>query len=84
MIFLLLITLAFLLLRIQDELNDHPVAQTVTASCPSCEKEIELDWMVCPHCLQRLRENCSVCQQRKLISHHFCPSCGSGAAKVMT
>jgi len=82
MIFLLLITLAFVLLRIQDELNDHQVAPSVTASCPGCDKEIELDWMVCPHCLQRLSENCSICQQRKLISHSFCPSCGTTAKEA--
>lgn len=76
MIFLLLISLAFLFLRIQEELNNSPDDESVTASCPSCAKEIALDWMVCPHCLQRLRENCSSCKQRKLISHNFCPSCG--------
>ena len=78
MIFLLLISLAFLLLRIQDELNDCAIEVMVSSSCPSCEKEISLDWMVCPHCLQRLRENCSSCNNRKLISHSFCPTCGCG------
>jgi hypothetical protein len=76
MIFLLLLCLAFLLLRIQDEFTESAVEETITASCPGCAEEISLDWMVCPHCLQRLRESCSSCQRRKLISHHFCPSCG--------
>jgi hypothetical protein len=79
MIFLLLICLAFLLLRIQDEIHGSEVEESATASCPSCDKEISFDWMVCPHCLQRLHENCASCQQRKLISHSFCPSCGCGA-----
>ena len=83
MIFLLLISLAFLLLRIQDEFNQTAVEVTVTASCPGCEEEISLDWMVCPHCLQRLRESCHACQNRKLISHSFCPSCGC-AGQVVT
>ncbi len=78
MIFLLLISLAFLLLRIQDESNETAVDVSVIASCPACEEEISIDWMVCPHCLQRLRESCPSCQKRKLISHSFCTSCGSG------
>lgn len=82
MIFILLIILAFLLLMIQEEFNDRDVEEAVTASCPRCVKEISLDWMVCPHCLQYLRENCTSCQKRKLISHSFCPSCGSTAEVV--
>ena len=78
MIFLLLICLAFLLLRIQDEFNAADVKEPVTASCPSCDQEISFEWMVCPHCLQRLRGSCTSCQQRKLISHNFCPACGCG------
>ncbi len=78
MIFLLLISLAFLLLKIQDEFNSAAVEEPLTASCQNCDREISLDWMVCPHCLQHLRESCPVCQKRKLISHRFCPSCGCG------
>lgn len=76
MIFLLLIILAFLLFQIQDEFKPSQPAENLTAECPGCSKEVELDWMVCPHCLQRLRETCPSCQQRKLISHNFCTSCG--------
>lgn len=81
MIFLLLIILAFLLLRIQDGLSQPIVIDSMTTSCSSCDKEIELDWMVCPHCLHRLRESCTACQQGKLISHSFCPSCGDATAR---
>ncbi len=80
MIFLLLLVLAFLLLKIQDELSDPLVEESVATSCPGCSKEIEFDWMVCPHCLLRLRESCSSCQQGKLISHRYCPACGAQAA----
>ncbi|WP_020676227.1 double zinc ribbon domain-containing protein [Geopsychrobacter electrodiphilus] len=79
MIFLLLMIMAFLFLKIQDNLNAPEIVESVTAACPGCAKEVELDWMVCPHCLQRLRENCPQCHQRKMIIHLFCPSCGSRA-----
>ena len=79
MVFLLLMILAFLLLKIQEELNAPVGIETLTVACPGCTEEVELDWLVCPHCLQRLRENCPTCHQGKLISHHFCPSCGSQA-----
>ena len=79
MVFLLLMILAFLLLKIQEELNTPEIIEPMTAACPSCAKEVELDWLVCPNCLQRLRENCPICHQRKLINHHFCTFCGSQA-----
>jgi len=80
MIFLLLIVLAFLLLQIQDELMRPQPLEVVAADCPGCGAEVDLDWMVCPHCLQRLRETCPSCDAHKMISHVYCPGCGRGAA----
>lgn len=76
MVFLLLIFLALLLMKIQDELNRVAVEPQVISACSACGKAVELDWVVCPHCRQRLSENCSLCQSRKLVSQTFCPYCG--------
>ena len=81
MVFLLLILLAFLLLRIQDELTEPVTEPQVVSACPGCGREVDCEWMVCPHCLQRLLENCDGCQERKMISHPFCPACGCAATR---
>ena len=78
MILLLLIILAVILWLIQSDLEATDSAeQSVETACPACRKTVDMDWMVCPHCQKRLREACSYCHQGKLISHHYCPFCGS-------
>jgi len=81
MIFLLLVILALLLLEIQDEFNRPTAVENIVVECPGCGKEVDLDWIACPHCLQRLRENCTHCENRKMISHHFCTVCGSTTSR---
>ncbi len=77
MVFLLLIILALLLLKIQDQFNRVPVEPQIAARCSACGEAVELDWVVCPHCRQRLTEHCGGCQSRKLVSQVFCPFCGN-------
>jgi hypothetical protein len=78
MVLLLLISLAFLLWTIQGELNaaDQEV-RLPAGSCPSCRAATDLDWMVCPHCQNRLRESCGCCHKSKPISQNYCPFCGT-------
>lgn len=83
MVLVLLLILALLLWTIQDELEsagrDLPALQ---GSCGNCQATVAADWIVCPHCQQRLQESCSSCHKGKLISHPHCPFCGDGAGEV--
>jgi len=82
MVLLLLISLAFLLWTIQGELDESETRlPKVSAHCPSCHTETDIDWMVCPHCQARLRESCSCCHKSKLMDHRYCPFCGTTGEK---
>ena len=77
MVFLLLMILALLLVKLQDEFSRVPVEPLIAVDCPGCGKFVELDWVVCPHCRQRLNESCHICQNRKFVGQMFCPFCGN-------
>ena len=80
MILLLLIIMAVLLWAIQSEIDsskDEPVQ--VVGSCTGCQAVVEPEWLVCPHCRQRLTESCSNCHRGKLLSHVHCPYCGEAS-----
>ncbi len=82
MVLLLLIALAVLLWIIQKDLNAPEREELLSGGqCPSCQAGIDIDWMVCPHCQQRLRESCSCCHRGKLIHQEFCPFCGQGSER---
>ncbi len=82
MILLLLISLAVLLWIIQREM-DAPVDEEPVSgcACPACRAAVDIDWLVCPHCQQRLRESCSCCHRGKLVTQSYCPFCGSGSER---
>ena len=77
MILLLLLALALLLWMIQRELDSSTREVPMPEDqCANCHVPIDIDWMVCPHCQQRLRESCPCCHKGKMISHPHCPFCG--------
>ena len=80
MILVLLIVLAGLIWAIQTE-SDRSEQEQVQAvgQCAGCHALVEPEWLVCPHCRERLRESCRHCQQSKLVSYSYCPYCGTGA-----
>jgi len=77
MILLLLIILAVLIWAIQREIDRSPEDPIqVVGSCPGCQAVVEPEWLVCPHCRERLSESCSHCHRGKLLAHNHCPYCG--------
>lgn len=81
MILMLLISLAFLIWAIQREaeLVAAPETIQVVDACPGCSALIEPEWLVCPHCRDRLSESCRHCHRGKLLSQSHCPYCGVAA-----
>ncbi len=47
-------------------------------ACPSCNRRIELDFMVCPSCHTRLKKPCISCNQLLHLRWNICPYCGVG------
>ena len=78
MVLLLLIILALLLWLIQKELEQQgQETEAVGTSCPNCQAIVATDWLVCPHCRQRLKESCPACHEKKLVKQKICPFCGA-------
>ncbi len=44
-------------------------------SCPNCQKPIEKDFLICPHCMKKLRKPCIECDKALKLSWSVCPYC---------
>jgi len=47
------------------------------ATCPSCRRRIEQDFVTCPYCRTALRMPCDECGRPLLSSWVLCPYCGT-------
>ena len=45
--------------------------------CPSCNEQISIRAIKCPHCEMELRRECKACKSLLLTSFTQCPECGS-------
>jgi uncharacterized membrane protein YqjE/RNA polymerase subunit RPABC4/transcription elongation factor Spt4 len=43
--------------------------------CPSCNKPVEKDFLVCPYCLKKLRNTCLKCGRPVNMDWRMCPYC---------
>lgn len=48
---------------------------TDEATCPSCCKPIEKDFLICPYCRRRLKKSCPSCAKALHTSWAICPYC---------
>ncbi len=44
--------------------------------CPECQRPIEPDFILCPHCTTALRRRCEVCSRVVDLTWSTCPYCG--------
>ncbi len=44
-------------------------------SCPSCHKPIEKEYLLCPHCMKKLRKPCFECGKALKLNWNVCPYC---------
>ncbi|HRA48853.1 MAG TPA: zinc ribbon domain-containing protein [Thermomicrobiales bacterium] len=44
-------------------------------SCPHCNRAVEDDWIVCPHCHSKLQEPCVNCNRSFNVAWSVCPYC---------
>jgi len=48
-----------------------------TSLCPSCQRQVSDDYILCPHCQASLKQACASCNQLIKIGWPVCPYCGS-------
>lgn len=49
--------------------------------CPGCNRQVEENFAVCPHCATALRNNCGSCGLQLQSEWLVCPYCGNAAKK---
>lgn len=67
-----------------ESLEEEALIRTVNEAsvCPSCEHPVESDFLFCPWCQARLRQQCQRCERPILLRWRLCPYCGSAPAAV--
>lgn len=45
--------------------------------CPSCQRGVNEDFVICPYCLTELRRRCNNCERTIDLTWQVCPYCGS-------
>jgi RNA polymerase subunit RPABC4/transcription elongation factor Spt4 len=45
------------------------------ATCPSCLKPVESEYLICPYCMKKLRKQCETCGKALKMSWAVCPYC---------
>jgi RNA polymerase subunit RPABC4/transcription elongation factor Spt4 len=48
--------------------------------CPECQRPIEPDFILCPHCHTNLRRRCGSCDRVVDLTWSVCPFCGADGA----
>ncbi len=82
--------LLYMLLRPKETLDtsfqrtleeEYLLQDLETAStCPSCERPVDEDFVICPHCEAKLKEPCANCGRSIDIQWSICPYCGNDEA----
>jgi RNA polymerase subunit RPABC4/transcription elongation factor Spt4 len=47
--------------------------------CPSCQRGVDSEFIVCPYCLTELRRRCHTCERTVDLTWQVCPYCGTTA-----
>jgi hypothetical protein len=55
----------------EEELVDVPSARP----CPSCGRDIEPEFVICPYCRTQFARRCSACGKWLRLGWHVCPYC---------
>ena len=77
MVLLLLLIIGVVIFAIFSELEKGREATPKgKPRCPSCDRIVDDEWLICPHCRCMLREHCRGCGRQRSVSHHYCPYCG--------
>ena len=59
----------------EQAFRDGPEEDVRTRPCPSCGKEIEHDFVLCPYCRTQFARRCHSCQRSLRLGWPVCPYC---------
>ncbi|MHB1356661.1 MAG: zinc ribbon domain-containing protein [Anaerolineae bacterium] len=45
-------------------------------ACPKCQRRVEADFVICPHCKEQLKLRCVLCERLVNPEWDICPYCG--------
>jgi hypothetical protein len=62
------------LLLEEQALTEGP-AEVISRPCPTCGREIELDFVICPYCRTQFARRCRACQRWLRLGWRVCPYC---------
>lgn len=52
-------------------------------ACPQCQRPVEPDFVLCPHCHTSLRRRCSACDRVVDLTWSICPYCGDDGTSAL-
>lgn len=55
----------------EEELVEHPTSRP----CPTCGRDIEQDFVICPYCRTQFARRCNNCGKWLRLGWHVCPYC---------
>ncbi|HVS42665.1 MAG TPA: zinc ribbon domain-containing protein [Candidatus Dormibacteraeota bacterium] len=67
------------LLLEEQALTEGP-AEVISRPCPTCGREIELDFVICPYCRTQFARRCRACQRWLRLGWRVCPYCAEEVA----
>ncbi|MHB8507908.1 MAG: zinc ribbon domain-containing protein [Candidatus Dormibacteria bacterium] len=64
-------------LALEEEALTGPVEENLVRPCPSCGREIERDYVLCPYCHTRFARRCPTCRNAVRLGWALCPFCAT-------
>ena len=61
----------------QQILEEPPSGTPETRPCPTCGRDIEEEFVICPHCRTQFARRCTVCERRLRLGWPVCPYCAT-------
>src|SRR3954447_17411284 len=68
-----------------EQLEEDALLRTMQeGTCPSCQRNIEGDFLFCPWCQTRVRQACERCERPIMMRWRSCPYCGTATPVMPT
>ncbi|MGO8687194.1 MAG: zinc ribbon domain-containing protein [Candidatus Dormibacteria bacterium] len=61
----------------QQVLAEPPSDEPETRPCPTCGRDIEQDFVICPYCRTQFARRCAKCERRLRLGWPVCPYCAA-------